>query len=39
MAHLQVVDGGKGLQIWKVDVNILNKQSKTASKGRFSSIG
>jgi hypothetical protein len=30
MACPQVVDGGDGLQIWRVAVNILNKQSWTA---------
>jgi len=29
----QVADGGDGLQIWKVDANKLNKQSRTAEKG------
>jgi hypothetical protein len=29
----QVVDGGYGLQIWKVAMNILNKQLQTADKG------
>jgi hypothetical protein len=33
MACPQVVDGGDGLQIWKVAVNILNKQSWRADKG------
>jgi hypothetical protein len=37
MAHLQVADG-EGLQIWRVDANILNKQSQTADKGWFSSL-
>jgi len=27
------VDGGYGLQIWRLPVNILNKQSRTAYKG------
>ena len=27
------------LQIWKVAANILNKQSRTADKGWFSSLG
>jgi hypothetical protein len=29
MACLQVSDGGDGFQIWRVSVNILNKQSQT----------
>jgi hypothetical protein len=39
MVHPQVADGGDGLQIWKVAVNILNKQSRTADKGWSSSLG
>jgi hypothetical protein len=39
MARPQVADGGKGLQIWRVAVNILNKQSQTANKGWPSSLG
>jgi hypothetical protein len=39
MARLQVADGGDGLQIWKVPVNILNKQSQAADKGWPSSVG
>jgi hypothetical protein len=35
----QVVDGGNGLQIWRVTANILNKQSRTADKGWSSSLG
>jgi hypothetical protein len=38
MAHSQVVDGGEGLQIWGVAVNILNKQLQTADKGWSSSL-
>jgi hypothetical protein len=38
MGRLQVEDGGDGLQIWRVDTNILNKQSRTADKGWPSSI-
>jgi hypothetical protein len=34
----QVVNGGECLQIWKVSVNILNKQSRTADKGWTSSL-
>jgi hypothetical protein len=33
MSRPQVADGGDGLQIWRVAVNILNKQSRTADKG------
>jgi hypothetical protein len=33
LVHPQVVDGGDSLQIWRVAVNILNKQSQTADKG------
>jgi hypothetical protein len=33
MARPQVADGGDGLQTWRVDANILNKQSRTADKG------
>jgi hypothetical protein len=39
---LQVADGGEGLQIWRVwmvAANVLNKQSRTANKGRYSSLG
>jgi hypothetical protein len=39
MARPQVVDVGEGLQIWRVAVNILNKQSRTADKGWPSSLG
>lgn len=28
-----VVNGGVGLQMWRVVVNFLNKQSQTADKG------
>jgi hypothetical protein len=34
----QVADGGDGLQIWRVDTNILNKQSRRADKGWSSSL-
>jgi hypothetical protein len=37
MARPQVADGGEGLQIWRVAVNILNKQSRTADNGWSSS--
>jgi hypothetical protein len=33
MAHPQVANGGGGLQIWRVAVNIVNKQLQTANKG------
>jgi hypothetical protein len=33
MASPQVVDGGDGLQLWRVAANILNKQSRTADNG------
>jgi hypothetical protein len=39
MARPQVADGGEGLQIWRVAVNILNKQSRTSDKGWPSSLG
>jgi hypothetical protein len=39
MAHPRVADGGDGLQIWKVAVNTLNKQSRTADKGWSFSLG
>jgi hypothetical protein len=32
MVRPQVVDGGDGLQIWKIPANILNKQSRAADK-------
>jgi hypothetical protein len=38
MARLHVADGGEGLQIWGVAVNILNKQSRTVDKGWSSSL-
>jgi hypothetical protein len=34
----QGADGGDGIQIRKVAVNILNKQSQTAETGRYSSL-
>jgi hypothetical protein len=34
MARPQVADGGDGLQIWRLAANILNKQSRSAGKGR-----
>jgi hypothetical protein len=39
MVWPQVVDGGYGLQIWRIAVNILNKQSWTAERGWPSSLG
>jgi hypothetical protein len=33
------VDGGDGLQIWRVAANILNKQSQTANKGWSCGLG
>jgi hypothetical protein len=38
MARPQAADGD-GLQIWRVDANMLNKQSWTADKGWSSSLG
>jgi len=35
----RVTDGGDGLQIRRIAVNILNKQSQTADKGLSSSLG
>jgi hypothetical protein len=35
----QVADGRNSLQIWKVSANILNKQLRTADRGRSSSLG
>jgi hypothetical protein len=34
MARLRVADGGDGLQICRVAVNLLNKKSRTADKRR-----
>jgi hypothetical protein len=39
MARPQVADGEEGLQIWRVTVNVLNKQSWAADKGWTSSLG
>jgi hypothetical protein len=39
VARPQVPDDGEALQIWRVAVNILNKQSLIASKGWPSSLG
>jgi hypothetical protein len=33
VAHSHVAGVGDGLQIWNVDVKILNKQSRTANRG------
>jgi hypothetical protein len=38
MARPPVADGGGGLQIWRVAVIILNKQSRIADKGWFSGL-
>jgi hypothetical protein len=35
----QVVDGGDSFHIWKVAVNVFNKQLRTASKGWSCSLG
>jgi hypothetical protein len=39
MARLQDADGGEGLQIWRLVVNILSKESRTMDKEWFSSLG
>jgi hypothetical protein len=39
MAGRQVADGGEVLQIWRVAVNIMNKQLWTANKGWSFSFG
>jgi hypothetical protein len=39
MARRRVADGGDGLQMRKVAVNMLNKQSRTAGKESSSSLG
>jgi hypothetical protein len=39
MARPQVAERGDGLQIWRVAVNMLNKQSRTAGSGWSSSLG
>jgi hypothetical protein len=38
MEHSRVADGGDGLQIWELAVNILNKQLLSADKEWFSSL-
>jgi hypothetical protein len=35
----QVANGEDSIQIWRVDANILNKQSQTANKGWSYSLG
>jgi hypothetical protein len=37
MERPQVAGGGDGLQIWRVEANVLNKQSWIAQKGWFPS--
>jgi len=39
MGRPYVTNGEDGFQIWKVAVNILNKQSRTADKGWSSILG
>jgi hypothetical protein len=39
MERPQVANEGDSLQFWRVAVNILNKQSRTASRGWSSSWG
>jgi hypothetical protein len=39
MARPLVADGENGFQTWRVAVNILNNQSRTADKGWTSSLG
>jgi hypothetical protein len=39
MARPRVAHRGDGLQIWRVAANILNKQSRTADSGWYSSLG
>jgi hypothetical protein len=36
MARPQVLDGGDGLQIWRIDANILNKSGRQLIRGSFS---
>jgi hypothetical protein len=38
MERPQAADGRNDLNIWSVAGNILNKQSRTADKGRSSSL-
>jgi hypothetical protein len=37
--HPQVVDGGDGIQIWRVAANIPNKQSRTTDIGSLPDLG
>jgi hypothetical protein len=39
MTRPRVANGGGGLQMWGVALNILNKQSRTADKGLSSGLG
>jgi hypothetical protein len=39
MERSRIADGGDGLQIRRIAVCLLNKQSRTDGKGRFSSLG
>jgi hypothetical protein len=39
MARPQVAHGGDAFQLWRVDANILNRQSRTADKGWSSRLG
>jgi hypothetical protein len=39
MARPHVAAGGDSLQMWRVDANILNKQSRTADRRWSSSLG
>jgi hypothetical protein len=39
MARPQLADGGDGLQLWRVAVNILNKQWRAADKGWSYNLG
>jgi len=39
MAHPWVADGGNGLHIWKITVNILNSQLQTADNMWSCSMG
>jgi hypothetical protein len=38
MTRPRVADGGDSLHIWRVAVNILNKQSRTVNKGLSSCL-
>jgi len=39
MPRPQVVDGGDGLQIWRVTVEMLNKQSRKVATGGPPALG